>query len=75
MENLSVDQRLAVLEKATIPTKTVLSFREAVAYTGYSKSSLYKKTMAKEIPFVKPGGKLLRFSTAALDEWLASNKK
>lgn len=35
-----------------------LSFKEAVAYLGTSKSFLYKKTSTKQIKFYKPNGKI-----------------
>ena len=35
-----------------------LSFKEAVAYLGISKSTLYKLTSSKQIRFYKPKGKI-----------------
>ena len=50
--------------------KEVLTFKEALTYTGYSKSYLYKLTSAREIPFYKPNGKTIFFLRTDLEEYL-----
>ena len=74
METLNVDQRLALLENVAAQTKRILNFKEACVYTGYSKSTFYKMTMSRIVPFSKPNGKILRFDRDKLDAWLLSNE-
>jgi excisionase family DNA binding protein len=52
--------------------KTVLTLDEAVAYTGFSKSYMYKLTSERKIPHSKPNGKSIFFSKSQLDAWLMS---
>ena len=52
--------------------KKVLTFNEAVEYTGISKSYLYKMTSQKIIPHYKPNGKLIFFDKDELDSFLLS---
>jgi len=54
--------------------KRNLSFDEALAYTGFSRSYLYKLTSSRQIPYSKPNGKLVRFDMIELDEWLKKNR-
>ena len=53
-------------------TKKYLTITELCDYLSASKSTIYKKTMRKEIPFVKNGGKVL-FNREEIDRWLAGN--
>lgn len=48
---------------------TLLSFDEAVAYLRMPKSSVYKLTSRRHIPFLKPGKRIL-FCKEQLDTWL-----
>jgi len=59
---------------ASFWTKNVLTFDEAVEYSGYSRSYLYKLTSAKKIPFYKPQGKLVFFLRSELESWLLQNR-
>ena len=54
--------------------KTVLNFNELAAYTGLSKSYLYKMTSQCKIPHSKPFGKVLFFSKAEIDTFLLGNR-
>ena len=71
---LSIVNMLAKIEAKIIASKPILTFNEVVAYTGLSKSYLYKMTSAGIIPHSKPNGKQLYFSKDAVDAWLMSNK-
>lgn len=51
-----------------------LSFNDACAYLGYSKSYMYKLTMAKIVPHSKPNGGKLFFQQDQLDEWKSQNQ-
>ncbi|MBN1820243.1 MAG: helix-turn-helix domain-containing protein [Prolixibacteraceae bacterium] len=53
-----------------LTTKNVLNFEEAVEYTGFSHSYLYKLTSAQKIPCYRPYGKMLFFKRVELEEFL-----
>lgn len=63
-----------IASKVALNTKEVLTFDEACTYTGLSKSALYKKTMAGDVPHYKPFGKLNYFNRLELDKWLQQNR-
>ena len=76
MENLqSIDDRLRNIETLLLSQKTVLNFDEVAAYTGLSKSYLYKLTCSGGIPCYKPNSKLLYFNKQEIDKWLLQNRK
>lgn len=76
MENLkTIDDRLSKIETLLLAQKTVLNFDEVAAYTGLSKSYLYKLTFSGGIPCYKPQGKQLYFSKDEIDKWLLQNRK
>lgn len=58
----------------TLMQKTTLTLTEAAVYTGLSKSYLYKKTSARQIPFYKLEGKLIFFKKDELDNWILKNR-
>ncbi|MBD5251792.1 MAG: helix-turn-helix domain-containing protein [Bacteroides sp.] len=64
---------LAISENLKVYHKEILTVDEAAQYTGLTKSALYKLTHNRQIPFSKPGGKILFFSRQALDQWMMSN--
>lgn len=53
-----------------LTTKNVLNFQEAVEYTGFKPSYLYKLTSADIVPFYKPTGKMLFFRREELEDFL-----
>lgn len=55
--------------------KAALSFDEAVVYMNISPSLLYRLTSKRAIPAFKPGGKLLFFRRADLDNWMLSKRR
>jgi excisionase family DNA binding protein len=55
-------------------SKEVLTFSEAVQFTGYSESYLYKLTSERKIPHSKPTGKLIYFNRRELEAWLLQNR-
>lgn len=76
MENLQrIDDRLRNIETLLLSQKTVLNFDEVVAYTGLSKSYLYKLTSSGGIPCFKPQGKHIYFNKQEIDQWLMQNRK
>jgi len=48
-----------------------LNVDELASYLRLSKSTIYKKVMNREIPFIKATGSLL-FSRTSIDNWLES---
>lgn len=76
MEHLqSIDDRLRSIETLLQSQKTVLNFEEVAAYTGLSKSYLYKLTSSGGIPCFKPQGKHIYFNKQEIDSWLMQNRK
>lgn len=71
----SIDERLSNIETLLLAQKTVLNFGEVAAYTGLSKSYLYKLTSAGGIPCYKPQGKHIYFDKQEIDQWLLQNRK
>lgn len=59
---------------AALTTKKVLTFNEAVSFTGLGKSHLYKLTSTSKIPHYKPRQKLLYFDREELETWLLQNR-
>ena len=47
-----------------------LNAKAAVKYVGIALSTLYKHTSAGNIPYHKPGGKLISFKIEDLEAWL-----
>jgi excisionase family DNA binding protein len=68
-----INGRLHNIEQALLLVKTVLTFDEVVAYTGLSRSYLYKLTSAGLIPHSKPMGKQLYFNREEIEQWLLRN--
>ncbi len=54
-------------------TKVILTVNELVAYTGWKKSYIYKKTSDGTLQYSKPLGKTIFFSKVWIDEFLMSN--
>jgi len=76
MENSpSIDDRLRNIETLLLSQKTVLNFDEVAAYTGLSKSYLYKLTSSGGIPCFKPHGKHIYFNKQEIEQWLLQNRK
>lgn len=55
--------------------KEILNVHEACLYLGIKKSTLYKITHEKKIPFFCPGGKLIFFLRSNLREYLLRNRQ
>lgn len=69
------DDRLRNIETLMLSQKTVLTFDEGAAYTGLSKSYLYKLTSTGGIPCYKPQGKHIYFNKQEIDQWLLQGRK
>lgn len=66
-------ERLERIEKGVMLQKNVLTFDEAVMFTGLAKSYLYKLTASGKIPYYKPSGKLIYFQREELEQWMLRN--
>ncbi|MEZ4952616.1 MAG: helix-turn-helix domain-containing protein [Saprospiraceae bacterium] len=53
--------------------KKALTLDEVAAYTGLSKSYLYKLTSTGGIPCYKPRSKMVYFDREEIDQWLLQN--
>lgn len=71
---LGLRDQLNRIESAIINQKDVLTFDEAVQFTGMSKSYMYKLTSAHKIPHYKPSGKMVYFNRNELQTWLLQNR-
>ncbi|WP_420151398.1 helix-turn-helix domain-containing protein [Spirosoma sp.] len=67
-------QVLARIERLLSAQKETLTLEEASAYTGISKSYIYKLTSSNSIPHYKPEGKIIYFDRDELDCWLKRNR-
>lgn len=67
-------ERMTQLEKrmneVVMTQKEMMSFEEARLYLNLSRSYLHKLCSSRLIQYFKPGGKLVYFRRADLDEWL-----
>lgn len=70
----SIESRLEKIESLLLQKKNVLNFDEVAAYTGLSKSYLYKLTSLGSIPHYKPNGKNIFFQREEIENWLLSNR-
>jgi excisionase family DNA binding protein len=55
-------------------TKEVLNLDEVAAFTGLSKSYIYKLTHKQQIPYYKPFGKICYFNREEITNWLQQNR-
>jgi excisionase family DNA binding protein len=54
--------------------ENLLKPQELAAYLGISLNTVYSWVWSKKIPYHKPGGKLVRFNLADVDEYLKKCK-
>ena len=64
---------LADMRNLMLSRKNVLTLEQLEAYSGLSKSTIYKLTLDRLIPHYKPGGKKIYFKRSEIDEWLLNN--
>ena len=71
----TIERRFDRLEAlALIGAKTVLDLDEAAAFTGYSKTYLYRQTSGRKIPHFKRNGGKLYFRKSELEEWMLDGR-
>ncbi len=75
---MQFENRLLVCEShhrsVKMVPRTMLQTAEAAAYLGIESSTLRMMARRHEIPYSKPGGKLLYFDVKDLNQWLHTNK-
>lgn len=54
--------------------KPFLTVEELASYLGVKTSYIYKMTHNREIPYYKPGGKMVYFDRKEIDEWVLSQR-
>ncbi|MBL7819940.1 MAG: helix-turn-helix domain-containing protein [Saprospiraceae bacterium] len=64
-----------LLTERNIQEKEFLNVDEACQYLGIKKSTLYKLTHTRKIPYFCPEGKLIFFQKADLNEFLMRNRQ
>lgn len=63
-----------ILMYSLLAAKNVLNIDDVAVLTGLSKSTLYKMTCTKEIPFYRPNGKLIYFDRKEVESWMKRNR-
>lgn len=73
---MSIEQRLERIEQLTLlSAKDALTMDDAAAYTGLSKSYLYRLVCKKQIPYYKSTGrKQTYFAKSDLCDWLLKHR-
>lgn len=61
-------------KRLQLPQKDVLTLEECAAFTGLSRSQIYKLTSSGDIPHYKPNGKYIYFDRKELEAWLLRNR-
>ena len=61
-------------DELKILTKSFLTVEELASYLNVKTSYIYKMTHNREIPFYKPGGKMIYFNREEIDEWVLSQR-
>jgi len=56
------------------PLKDFMTVDEIAEYLGLSKSTVYKITSKREIPFYNPGGKKIYFKRSEVDTWIETSR-
>lgn len=68
MENL-----WKIISSVALGFKKVLTFQEALIYSGLSDSQMYKLTSERAIKHYKPNGKIIFFLRMDVDDWILQN--
>lgn len=63
-----------LLKRQYVLSKEILTIEEVADYLNLSKSTIYKMTSKKEIPFYNPGGKKIYLKRSDIENWVLSNK-
>ena len=69
-----LQKRMDAVEDILDNTKEVLSVEEAARFMDIARSSLYKMTSDRSIPFYRPNGKMIYFEKVDILEWIRKNR-
>lgn len=69
-----LQKRMDAVEDSLDNAKEVLSVEEAAHFMSIARSSLYKMTSDRSIPFYRPNGKMIYFEKADIQEWIRKNR-
>ena len=61
-------------QQIKLQDKKIVNADELFELYGFSKSSQAKMRMRRTIPFIKIGGRYVRYEIKAIEAWLESNK-
>ena len=73
MKNSLLLEKIEEMMNAGSATEKPLTMDEACQFMNMSKSTVYKLTHKKKIPFSKPNGKNIYFKKSDLVEWMLKN--
>jgi len=73
MRNSQLIEKIEEIVNAGTAIEKPLTIDEACQFMNMSKSTLYKLTHKKAIPFSKPNGKIIYFKKSDLVEWMLKN--
>ena len=69
-----LQKRMEAVEDILDNAKEVLSVEEASRFMDIARSSLYKMTSDRSIPFYRPNGKMIYFEKADILAWIRQNR-
>ena len=69
-----LQKRMDAVEDILDNAKEVLSEEEAARFMDIARSSLYKMTSDRSIPFYRPNGKMIYFEKAEILAWIRQNR-
>ena len=69
-----LQKRMEAVEDSLDNAQEVLSVEEAARFMDIARSSLYKMTSDRSIPFYRPNGKMIYFEKADILEWIRKSR-
>ena len=69
-----LQKRMEAVEDILDNAKEVLTVEEASHFMDIARSSLYKMTSDRSIPFYRPNGKMIYFEKADILTWIRQNR-
>ena len=69
-----LQKRMEAVEDILDNAKEVLTVEEASRFMDIARSSLYKMTSDRSIPFYRPNGKMIYFEKANILAWIRQNR-
>ena len=69
-----LQKRMEAVEDILDNAKEILTVEEASRFMDIARSSLYKMTSDRSIPFYRPNGKMIYFEKADILAWIRQNR-